>query len=89
MKNSGNADGKSILTEEYISLVKLAQKVSHDLNNTLFPILTGSELILENPSDKVLIKESASDINESVERSIQILNEFIAHIQSIAKDSDF
>ena len=88
MKNSGKSGGKSISTEKYISFVKLAQKVSHDLNNTLFPILTGSELILENQSDKELIRESASDINESVEKSIQILNDFITQIQSIDADAD-
>ena len=88
MKNSANSRGKSISLEKYISFVKLAQKVSHDLNNTLFPILTGSELILENPSDEELIRESASDINESVEKSIKILNDFITQIQSIDTNAD-
>ena len=74
--------------DKYLSFVKLAEKVSHDLNNTLFPILTGSELILENQSDKELIRESASDINESVEKSIQILNDFVSQIQSIAADTE-
>ncbi len=74
--------------DKYLSFVKLAEKVSHDLNNTLFPILTGSELILENQSDKELIRESASDINESVEKSIQILNDFVSQIQSIAADAE-
>ena len=74
--------------DKYLSFVKLAEKVSHDLNNTLFPILTGSELILENQSDKELIRESASDINESVEKSIQILNDFVSQIQSIAAETE-
>ena len=89
MKNFSKSEGKSISMEKYISLIKLARNVSHDLNNTLFPILTGSELILKNQSDKELIKESASDINESVEKAIQILNEFIAQIQSNSTDADF
>lgn len=72
--------------DKYLSFVKLAQKVSHDLNNTLFPILTASELLLDNQSDKELIRESASDINESVEKSIRILHDFIAQIQSITSD---
>ena len=88
MNNSGKLGEKSISMDKYISFVKLAQKVSHDLNNTLFPILTGSELLLENQSDKELIRESASDINESVEKSIRILNDFITQIQSIATDFD-
>ncbi len=86
MKNSGKSGEKSISMEKYISFVKLAQKVSHDLNNTLFPILTCSELILENQSDKELIRESASDIYESVEKAIQILNDFISQTQSISSD---
>lgn len=88
MSNSGKSNRESISVDRYISFVKLAEKVSHDLNNTLFPILTGSELILENQSDKELIRESASDINESVEKSIQILNDFISQIQSITADGE-
>lgn len=88
MSNSNKPERGSVSMDKYISFVKLAAKVSHDLNNTLFPILTGSELILENQSDKELVRESASDINESVEKSIQILNDFISQIQSIEIDSE-
>ena len=86
MKNSDKLGEKSISMDKYISFVKLAKKVSHDLNNTLFPILTCSELILANQSDKELIRESAADINESVEKSIQILHDFITQTQSISSD---
>ena len=88
MNNLSKSGKKSVSAEEYVSFLKLAQKVSHELNNILFPILTGSELILENPSDKELIRESASDINEAVERAIKILNDFIAKTQSITPDRD-
>jgi len=83
MNNSSKSEENSISAEEHVSFVKLAQKVSHDLNNILFPILTGSELILENQSDKELIRECDSDINDAVEKAIKILNDFIAKTQSI------
>lgn len=86
MKHSDDSERERVIMEKFISFVKLAQKVSHDLNNTLFPILTGSELILEHQSDKELIMESASDINESVEKAINILNDFISQTQSISSD---
>ena len=88
MNNSGELGRKSISIDKFTSFVKLAEKVSHDLNNTLFPILTGSELILRNQSDKELVRDTTSDINESVEKAIQILNDFIAQTQSITADGD-
>ncbi len=88
MNYSKKSDRESIALDKCNSFVKQAQKVAHDLNNSLFPILTGSELIIENQSDKQLVQESAADINESVENAIKILNDFITQIQEISSDLD-
>ena len=88
MNYSDKSEKESTSMEKYISFVNLSEKVSHDINNTLFPILTCSELILENQSDKESIRESASDIKECVEQAIQILNDFIAQTRSITADWD-
>ena len=66
------------LIEKFKSFLELAQNTSHDLNNTLFPILAGAELILEDLSDTLSVEETAVDIKESTEKAIGILSGFIA-----------
>ena len=74
------------LIEKFKSFLELAQNTSHDLNNTLFPILTGAELILEDLSDTLSVKETVVDIKESTEKAIDILNGFISETNAV---SDF
>ena len=71
------------LIERFKSFLKLAQNTSHDLNNTLFPILTGAELILEDLSDKVSVEETVLDIKESTEKAIDILSGFISETRAV------
>jgi len=63
--------------------LKLARLTAHDLNNTLFPILTGAELILKDSTDLEAVNETASDIIESSEKAIEILKNFINETQSL------
>ena len=63
--------------------LELARQTAHDLNNTLFPILTGAELILEDSTDIEAVSETASDIKESTEKAIEILKNFINETQSL------
>ena len=62
---------------------KLARQTAHDLNNTLFPILPGAELILEDSTDIEAVSETASDIKESTEKAIEILKNFSDETQSL------
>ena len=78
MEEQSNQPENPELMEKFKSFIKLAQNTSHDLNNTLFPILTGAELILEDVSDTVSVKESVVDIKESIEKAIDILSGFIS-----------
>lgn len=71
------------LIERFKSFLKLAQNASHDLNNTLFPILTGAELILEDLSDTVSVEETVLDIKESTEKAIDILSGFISETHAV------
>ena len=78
-RTSGHSDSEKI----FKAYLKLARLTAHDLNNTLFPILTGAELILEDCTDIEAVSETASDIKESSEKAIEILNNFINETQSL------
>ncbi len=69
--------------ESFEAYLKFARQTAHDLNNTLFPILTGAELILEEITNNESVSETASDIKESSEKAIEILKEFINETQSL------
>ena len=71
------------LIERFKSFLELARNTSHDLNNTLFPILTGAELILEDLSDTVSVEETVLDIKESTEKAIDILSGFISETHAV------
>ena len=77
--SAGHSDSEQI----FKAYLKLARLTAHDLNNTLFPILTGAELILEDNTDLEAVSEIASDIKESSEKAIEILNNFINETQSL------
>ncbi len=83
MGESGRSTGPSGSEEVFEAYLKLARLTTHDLNNALFPILTGAELILENSADIELVSETASDIKESSEKAIEILKTFINETQSL------
>lgn len=76
---AGHSDSEKI----FKAYLKFARLTAHDLNNTLFPILTGAELILEDSTDLEAVSETASDIKESSEKAIEILKNFINETQSL------
>lgn len=82
MDERSNLPENPELIERFKSFLKLARNTSHDLNNTLFPILTGAELILEDLSDTVSVEETVLDIKESTEKAIDILSGFISETNS-------
>ena len=69
--------------ERFKAYLKFARQTAHDLNNTLFPILTGAELILEEVTDNESVSDTASDIKESSDRAIKILKAFINETKSL------
>jgi len=69
--------------ESFKAYLKFARQTAHDLNNTLFPILTGAELILEEIKNNEAVSDTASDIKVSSEMAIEILKEFIKKTQSL------
>jgi len=69
--------------KNFKAYLKFARLTAHDLNNTLFPILTGAELILKDCTDLEAVNETASDIIESSEKAIEILKKFINETQSL------
>lgn len=83
MSESDRTFGHSDSEEIFKAYLKLARLTAHDLNNTLFPILTGAELILEDSADLEAVSEAASDIKESSEKAIEILKNFINETQSL------
>ena len=83
MGESYQSTGHPGSEEIFKAYLKLAKLTAHDLNNTLFPILTGAELILEDSTDIEAVSETASDIKESSEKAIEILKKFIIETQSL------
>ena len=83
MGESGRSTGHSGSEEIFKAYLKLARLTAHNLNNALFPILTGAEMILEDSTDIKAVGETASDIKESSEKAIEILKIFINKTQSL------
>ena len=82
MSDSDQSAGRSGSDEDIKAYLQFAKRIAHDLNNTLFPILTGAELILEDTTDDKVVSETASDIKESSEKAIELLKDFISKTQS-------
>ena len=83
MSESDRSTEHSGSEEIFKAYLKFARKTAHDLNNTLFPILTGAELILEEITNNEPVSETAFDIKESSDKAIEILKDFIDKTQSI------
>jgi len=82
LSDFGQSAGRSDSDEDIKAYLQYARQIAHDLNNILFPIFTGAELILEDSTDNKVVSETASDIKESSEKAIELLKDFISKTQS-------